>query len=139
MKPGRLFRFKVRSLNHTIILLFAIIIAPIASVLVYQAVNDARHASSVKFEVQSTVLARRARDNYRVFANGVAEVVDTGSLSARARQALKNTQESLLGHLRPQLGIVRIGRFADTTHFRHRAFRREKLPRVGPQNLLRFT
>jgi diguanylate cyclase (GGDEF)-like protein len=96
MKPGRLFRFTIRSLNHTIILLFAIIITPIASVLVYQAVNDARHASSVKFEVQSTVLARRARDNYRVFANGVAEVVDTGSLSTRARQALKNTRESLL-------------------------------------------
>ena len=89
-------RFKVRSLNHTIVLQFAIIIAPIACVLVYQAVSDLRHASTVKFEMQSVLLARQARDNYRIFANGVADAVDTGSLSNRARQALQKTQESVL-------------------------------------------
>jgi diguanylate cyclase (GGDEF)-like protein/PAS domain S-box-containing protein len=88
--------FKVRSLKSTIILQFAIIIAPIAIALAYLAVNDARHASAVKFELQSVMLARQARDHYKVFVNGVADAVDTGSLSNRARQALESTQESLL-------------------------------------------
>jgi len=88
--------FKVRSLKNTIILQFAIIIAPIAIALVYLAVNDARHASAVKFELQSVMLARQARDSYKVFLNGVADAVDTGSLSNRARQALESTRDSLL-------------------------------------------
>jgi len=87
---------KVRSLKPTIILQFAIIIAPITLVLLYQALSDVRHADSVKFELQSVALAHQARDNYKVFLNGVADAVDTGTLSNRARQALEQTRESLL-------------------------------------------
>jgi diguanylate cyclase (GGDEF)-like protein len=87
---------KVRSLKSTIILQFAIIIAPIAIALVYVAVKDARHASSVKFELQSVMLARQARDNYKVFLNGVADAVYTGALGNKARQALESSQDSLL-------------------------------------------
>ena len=86
---------KVTSLKHTIILQFAIILAPITFVLLYQALSDVRHASSVKFELQGVVLAQRARDSYKVFLNGVADAVDTGSLSNRARQALELTKDSL--------------------------------------------
>jgi len=87
---------KVRSLKPTIIVQFAIIIAPITLVLVYQALSDVRHADSVKFELQSVALARQARDNYKAFLNGVADAVDTGTLGNRARQALEQTRESLL-------------------------------------------
>ena len=87
---------KVRSLKPTIILQFAIIIAPITLVLLYQALTDVRHADSVKFELQSVALAHQARDNYKVFLNGVADAVDTGTLSNRARQSLEQTRESLL-------------------------------------------
>ena len=87
---------KVRSLKPTIILQFAIIIAPITLVLLYQALSDVRHADSVKFELQSVALAHQARDNYKVFLNGVADAVDTGTLGSRARQALEQTRESLL-------------------------------------------
>jgi diguanylate cyclase (GGDEF)-like protein/PAS domain S-box-containing protein len=87
---------KVRSLKSTIILQFAVIITPITLVLVYQAVSDVRHASSVRFGLQSVALALQARDNYKVFLNGVADAVDTGSLSNRARQALEQTKESLV-------------------------------------------
>ena len=87
---------KVRSLKPTVILQFAIIIAPITLVLLYQALSDVRHADSVKFELQSVALAHQARDNYKVFLNGVADAVDTGTLSNRARQALEQTRESLL-------------------------------------------
>jgi len=45
---------KVRSLKPTIILQFAIIIAPITLVLLYQALSDVRHADSVKFELQAS-------------------------------------------------------------------------------------
>jgi diguanylate cyclase (GGDEF)-like protein/PAS domain S-box-containing protein len=86
---------KVRSLTHTIILQFAIIIAPIALVLLYQALSDIRHADSVRFELQSVRLAHQARDSYKIFLNGVADAVDTGSLSNKARQALVNTKDSL--------------------------------------------
>ncbi len=52
---------KVRSLKPTIILQFAIIIAPITLVLLYQALSDVKHADSVKFELQSVALARESR------------------------------------------------------------------------------
>ncbi len=87
---------KVTSLTHTIILQFAIILAPITSVLLYQTLSDVRQASSVKFELGGVVRAHRARDSYKVFLNGVADAVDTGSLSNRARQALEHTKDSLL-------------------------------------------
>jgi len=38
----------------------------------------------------------KARDNYKVFLNGVADAVDTGTLGNRARQALEQTGASLL-------------------------------------------
>ena len=87
---------KVTSLTHTIILQFAIILAPITFVLLYQTLSDVRQASSVKFELGGVVRAHRARDSYKVFLNGVADAVDTGSLSNRARQALEHTKDSLL-------------------------------------------
>lgn len=86
---------KVTSLTHTIILQFAIILAPITFVLLYQTLSDVRQASSVKFELGGVVRAHRARDSYKVFLNGVADAVDTGSLSNRARQALEHTKDSL--------------------------------------------
>jgi diguanylate cyclase (GGDEF)-like protein len=105
---------KVRSLKPTIILQFAIIIAPITLVLLYQALSDVKHADSVKFELQSVALAHQARDNYKVFLNGVADAVDTGTLSNRARQALDQTRESLLAlqswdrsfHVEPFLNLL---------------------------------
>src|SRR5207244_4430049 len=96
LEPIPAVMLKVRSLKPTIILQFAIIIAPITLVLLYQALSDVRHADSVKFELQSVALAHQARDNYKVFLNGVADAVDTGTLSNRARQALDQTRESLL-------------------------------------------
>ena len=87
---------KVRSLRTTIVLQFAVIIAPITLVLLYQTLSDIQHAGSVKFELQSMALAIQAEDNYKVFLNGVADAVDTGSLSNRARQALEQTRESLV-------------------------------------------
>lgn len=87
---------KVRSLKPTIILQFAIIIAPITLVLLYQALSDIQHAASVKFELRSGALAHQARDNYKIFLNGMADAVDTGSLSNKARLALVQTKVSLL-------------------------------------------
>src|SRR5437762_1465175 len=87
---------KVRSLRTTIVLQFAVIIAPITLVLLYQTLSDIQHAGSVKFELQSMALAIQAEDNYKVFLNGVADAVDTGTLSNRARQSLEQTRESLL-------------------------------------------
>ena len=88
--------FKVRSLKDTIVLQFAIIIAPIAFVLLFQALSDVRHSNSVRFELKSVVLAHQARDSYKVFLNGVADAVDTGTLSNKAREALERTRDSLL-------------------------------------------
>ena len=100
---------RVRSLSRTIILQFALILAPIALVLLYQMAIDVRRASAANFERQTLVLAQRAQGQYGVFLDGVVDAVDTGRAGPRTLQALDQARialEALLAadtsaHVRP--------------------------------------
>jgi diguanylate cyclase (GGDEF)-like protein/PAS domain S-box-containing protein len=87
---------KVKSLTYTITLQFVIILVPITLVFLYQAFTDVQHANQVKFNLQRGLLAQQALNSYKVFLNGTADAVDTGFLSNKAGQALKQTDDTLL-------------------------------------------
>jgi len=70
---------------------------PIAVVLIVQMAVDARRASSLDQSRPLRILAAEARAYYKIFLNGTADVVDTGSLGTRSVEALHSSAGELAG------------------------------------------
>jgi signal transduction histidine kinase len=73
---------------------FVIIIAPIALVLIYQAVSDQRRTAAVESVVARHNLSRATRDGFESFMTHAADAVDVGSLGERAYEALQQSAAS---------------------------------------------
>jgi diguanylate cyclase (GGDEF)-like protein len=86
---------RIKSLRLSITLQFITIIAPFALVLLLQAYSDLQRIEEARFEQGTAVLARAAKDQYKLFLNGVADAVDTGSLSASSVTHLVQVKKSL--------------------------------------------
>ncbi|TLZ37596.1 MAG: hypothetical protein E6K23_17475, partial [Gammaproteobacteria bacterium] len=63
---------------------FVIIIAPIALVLIYQALSDLRRTTAVESVVVRHGLSRATKDGFESFMTYAADAVDMGSLGQRA-------------------------------------------------------
>jgi len=70
---------------------------PIAVVLIVQMAVDARRATSLDQSRPLRILAAEARAYYKIFQNGAADVVDTGSLGTRSVEALHSSAGELAG------------------------------------------
>src|SRR5882762_3938153 len=85
---------KVKQLKLRIFAQFVIIIAPIALVLIYQAVSDLRRTAAVESVVVRHGLSRATKDGYESFMTYAADAVDMGSLGQRAYDALRQSAGS---------------------------------------------
>jgi signal transduction histidine kinase/DNA-binding response OmpR family regulator len=84
-----------RNLRATIILQFAVIIAPLTALLAVQAVLDARRASEASHSLQCWRIALDAKGNYDRFLSGVADAVDSGQVGGTAQLALRTAYDDL--------------------------------------------
>src|SRR6266404_6118335 len=82
---------KVKQLKLRIFAQFVIIIAPIALVLIYQAVSDLRRTAAVESVVVRHGLSRATKDGFESFMTYAADAVDMGSLGQRAYEALRQS------------------------------------------------
>jgi signal transduction histidine kinase/CheY-like chemotaxis protein len=85
---------KVKQLKLRIFAQFVIIIAPIALVLVYQAVSDLRRTAAVESVVVRHSLSRATKDSFESFMTHAADAVDMGSLGQRAYDTLRQSASS---------------------------------------------
>jgi signal transduction histidine kinase/DNA-binding response OmpR family regulator len=85
---------KVKQLKLRIFAQFVIIIAPIALVLIYQAVSDLRRTAAVESVVVRHGLSRATKDGFESFMTYAADAVDIGSLGQRAYDALGQSAAS---------------------------------------------
>jgi two-component system sensor histidine kinase/response regulator len=90
-----------RNLRATIILQFAVIIAPLTALLAVQAALDARRASEASHSLQCWRVALDANSNYDRFLSGVADAVDSGRVGETAQVAL----QTVLNDLREQRAV----------------------------------
>jgi PAS domain S-box-containing protein len=86
-----------RATDKLIALQFLAVVLPIAVVLLVQMVVDARRAESLEQSRPLRILAAEARAYYKIFANGAADVADTGSLGAQSVEALHSSAGELAG------------------------------------------
>lgn len=87
---------KVPSLRSRIILQFVVILIPLVLVLIYQTFTYAQQLDRLRASLDTTVQTAHARDNYKVFVDGVIAAVDTGRISERAHDSLLATHDGLL-------------------------------------------
>src|ERR1700676_205160 len=85
---------KVKQLKLRIFAQFVIIIAPIALVLVYQAVSDLRRTAAVESVVVRHSLSRATEEGFESFITHAADAVDMGSLGQRAYDSLRQSATS---------------------------------------------
>ena len=86
---------KVKLLKLRIFAQFAIIIAPIALVLIYQTVADQRRTTAIESIVERHNLSRATKDGFESFMTHAADAVDTGSLGQRAVDALGQSSAAM--------------------------------------------
>ncbi len=79
---------RVKTLKLRILAQFAIIIAPVTLILIFQAISDVRRTATIESIVERHGLARAAKDNFESFVTLAADAVETGSLGRRAHEAL---------------------------------------------------
>src|ERR1700687_3824025 len=84
-----------RATDKLIALQFLAVVLPIAVVLLLQMAVDARRAAGLEHSRPLRVLAEDARANYKIFTNGAADAVDTGTLGAQSVEALHTTAAQL--------------------------------------------
>ena len=84
-----------RSLKQRIALQFLVIIAPMATVLVYQTISDSQQTAELHEVSIRQSSAAGAREQYKVFVDGVLDAVESGRVSVPAITALAGVQ----GHL----------------------------------------
>lgn len=90
-----------RSLKQRIALQFLVIIAPMATVLVYQTISDSRQTAELHEVSIRQSSAAGAREQYKVFVDGVLDAVESGRVSVPAITALAGVQ----GHLNVLAGV----------------------------------
>src|SRR3981081_403809 len=93
-RGGTVPMIKVKQLKLRIFAQFVIIIAPIALVLIYQAVSDLRRTAAVESVVLRHALSRATKDGFESFMTYAADAVDMGSLGQRAHDALRQSVAS---------------------------------------------
>ena len=86
----RLFSLKAR-----IILQFLLIVSPFAIALLYQTHKETERATQLSRLSQRLAIADAVKGQYTHFVNGVVDAVDSGRLSAKSIEALKQAQTSL--------------------------------------------
>jgi len=84
-----------RATDKLVALQFLAVVLPIAVVLLSQLVVDARRATGLDHSRPLRILAGEARAYYKIFTNGAADAVDTGSLGAQSVEALHSTAGEL--------------------------------------------
>ena len=86
--------------NRLVTLQFLVLVLPVVLLLIVQTVADGRRAAALEFSRPLRVHAQEARAQYKTFFTGVADAVDTGTLSGSAYQALLtcNTELKALIH-----------------------------------------
>lgn len=92
--PGRL-AVMSRSTDKLIALQFLAVVLPIALVLLLQMIADAQRAAALAHSRPLRALASDARANYKTFTNGVADVIDTGTLGSNSADALRTAAARL--------------------------------------------
>jgi signal transduction histidine kinase/DNA-binding response OmpR family regulator len=86
---------RVKLLKLRILAQFAIIIAPVTLILIFQAISDVRRTATIESIVERHGLARAAKDNFESFVTLAADAVETGSLGRRAYEALQASSSVL--------------------------------------------
>src|SRR6267378_797184 len=99
---------KVKQLKLRIFAQFVIIIAPIALVLIYQAVSDLRRTAAVESVVVRHGLSRATKDGFESFMTHAADAVDMGSLGQRAYDALRQSAASAAALRRKDQGAATV-------------------------------
>src|SRR5437868_2719732 len=99
---------KVKQLKLRIFAQFVIIIAPIALVLIYQAVSDLRRTTAVESVVVRHGLSRATKDGFESFMTYAADAVDMGSLGQRAYEALQQSVASAAALRRKDPGAAAV-------------------------------
>ena len=105
---------KVKQLKLRIFAQFVIIIAPIALVLIYQAVSDLRRTAAIESIVERHSLSRATKDAFESFMTHAADAVDTGSLGQRADDALRQSAASLSALRRKDQGAAAVAAGLET-------------------------
>ena len=99
---------KVKQLKLRIFAQFVIIIAPIALVLIYQALSDLRRTTAVESVVVRHGLSRATKDGFESFMTYAADAVDMGSLGQRAYEALRQSVASAAALRRKDPGAAAV-------------------------------
>src|ERR1019366_8024844 len=97
-----------RATDKLIALQFLAVVLPIAVVLLVQMAVDARRAAGLEHSRPLRILGEEARVNYKIFTNGAADAVDTGTLGAQSVEAL-HTTAAQLAELANRGETVRVG------------------------------
>ena len=107
-RGGTVPMIKVKQLKLRIFAQFVIIIAPIALVLIYQAVSDLRRTTAVESVVVRHGLSRATKDGFESFMTYAADAVDMGSLGQRAYDALGQSVASAAALRRKDPGAAAV-------------------------------
>src|SRR5689334_19999828 len=83
-----------RSLASRFALQFALILAPLALVVIAQMVLDSFNADALERSHKAQSLAYDVRRDFKVFIDGVVDAVDTGGLSNAAKEKLQSADQS---------------------------------------------
>jgi methyl-accepting chemotaxis protein len=86
---------KYLSANRLVIVQYLALVLPVGVLLLVQAVADARRAAALEYSRPLRVHSQEARSQYKTFFAGVADAVDSGSLSAAALAALGASNSEL--------------------------------------------
>lgn len=79
---------KTPKTDRLVALQFLAVVLPVVAVLLSQMFADSRRAAALGRSRPLHELAQHARADYKTFMNGVADAVDTGTLSGQAAEAL---------------------------------------------------
>ncbi len=100
---------KVKLLKLRILAQFAIIIAPITLVLIYQTVADLRRTTAIESIVERHSLSRATKDGFESFMTHAADAVDTGSLGQRAVDALGQASLAMVRLAKRDASVAPVG------------------------------
>ena len=81
--------------DRLVALQFLVVVLPVVVVLLLQMLADSRRAAALGHSRPLHELAQRVRSDYKSFMTGVADAVDTGTLSGPAAEALATAADGL--------------------------------------------
>jgi hypothetical protein len=86
---------KIKSLTRSLVVQFAIIIAPVTLVLIYQTAANILRTTTVERTAELRNHAKHAKDAFESFVTLASDSVETGNLSQRAQVALGQSISAL--------------------------------------------